>query len=146
MFCFVTFALLDPDPADQSQCGSGSSTLILPVPWCRDLTDVMKANMLASKLQEKPSDVKREHPALHMNFPNFFVIFWVILPSWIRIQPTNIQCGSGSSTLTPCPLVHGSDGCDEGEPVLRIHMFLGHPDPDPLVRGMDPDPSIIMQK
>ncbi len=35
---------------------------------------------------------------------------------------------------------------------IRIHMFLGHP--DPLVRGMDPDPaldpdpapSIIMQK
>jgi hypothetical protein len=30
---------------------------------------------------------------------------------------------------------------------IRIHMFLGHPDPDPLVRGMDPDPdpSIIKQ-
>ncbi len=23
---------------------------------------------------------------------------------------------------------------------IRIHMFLGLPDPDPLVRGMDPDP------
>ncbi len=22
---------------------------------------------------------------------------------------------------------------------IRIHMFLGLPDPDPLVRGMDPD-------
>jgi hypothetical protein len=44
------------------------------------------------------------------------------------------------------------------EAVLRIHMFLGllDPDPDLLVRGMDPDPdptldpdsdpSIIMQK
>ncbi len=44
------------------------------------------------------------------------------------------------------------------KPVLRIriHMFLGLPDPDPLVRGMvpdpdtaldpDPDPPIIMQK
>jgi hypothetical protein len=47
------------------------------------------------------------------------------------------------------------------KPVLRIrihgiHMFLGLPDPDPLVRGMDPDPdpaldpepdpSIIVQK
>ncbi len=38
-------------------------------------------------------------------------------------------------------------------PVLRIriyqiHMFSGLSDPDPLVRGMDPDPdpSIIMQK
>ncbi len=38
--------------------------------------------------------------------------------------------------------------------IHRIHMYLGLPDPDPLVRGMDPDPdpaldpdpSIIMQK
>jgi hypothetical protein len=38
--------------------------------------------------------------------------------------------------------------------IHRIHMFLGLPDPDTLVRGMDPDPaldpdldpSIIMQK
>ncbi len=37
--------------------------------------------------------------------------------------------------------------------IRRIHMFLGLSDPDPLVRGMDPDPalgpdsdpSIIMQ-
>jgi hypothetical protein len=29
---------------------------------------------------------------------------------------------------------------------IRIHMFLGFLDPDPLVRGMDPDPSIIKQK
>ncbi len=29
---------------------------------------------------------------------------------------------------------------------IRIHMFLGLLDPDPLVRGMDPDPSIIKQK
>ncbi len=29
--------------------------------------------------------------------------------------------------------------------IHRIHMFLGllDPDPDPLVRGMDPDPPII---
>ncbi len=32
--------------------------------------------------------------------------------------------------------------------LIRIHMFLGLPDPeqDPLVSGMDPDPSIIMEK
>ncbi len=31
--------------------------------------------------------------------------------------------------------------------IRRIHMFLGllDPDPDALVRGMDPDPSIIKQ-
>ncbi len=30
--------------------------------------------------------------------------------------------------------------------IHRIHMFLGILDPDPLFRGMDPDPSIIKQK
>jgi hypothetical protein len=30
--------------------------------------------------------------------------------------------------------------------IHRIHMYLGLPDPDPFVRGMDPDPSVIMQK
>ncbi len=29
---------------------------------------------------------------------------------------------------------------------IRSRMFLGLLDPDPLVRGMDPDPSIIKQK
>jgi hypothetical protein len=34
---------------------------------------------------------------------------------------------------------------------IRIHMFFGLPDPDPLVRCMDPDPALdpdpsIMQK
>ncbi len=29
---------------------------------------------------------------------------------------------------------------------IRIHVFFGLPDPDPLVRCMDPDPSIIMKK
>jgi hypothetical protein len=38
------------------------------------------------------------------------------------------------------------------ESVFRIHVFFGLPDPDPLFRGIDPDPtlhpdpSIIMQK
>ncbi len=30
--------------------------------------------------------------------------------------------------------------------IHRIHMFLGLPDPDPQVRGMDLDPSFIKQK
>ncbi len=32
--------------------------------------------------------------------------------------------------------------------IQRIHLFLCHKDPDPLVRGMDlaPDPSILKQK
>jgi hypothetical protein len=36
-------------------------------------------NLLMSKLQEKPSALKREHPALQkMNFVNFFLCLWVI--------------------------------------------------------------------
>jgi hypothetical protein len=30
--------------------------------------------------------------------------------------------------------------------IRRIHMFLGLPDPDELVKDTDPDPSIIKQK
>jgi hypothetical protein len=30
--------------------------------------------------------------------------------------------------------------------ILRVHIFLGLPDPDPLVRETEPDPSIIKQK
>jgi hypothetical protein len=29
---------------------------------------------------------------------------------------------------------------------IRIHIFLGLLDPDPFIRGMDPDPSIIKKK
>jgi hypothetical protein len=51
-------------------------------------------------------------------------------------------CGSGSTGST-CFWVSRIR-------IHRIHMFLGLPDPDPLVRCMDPDPdpvpSIIMQK
>ncbi len=40
------------------------------------------------------------------------------------------------------PPRHGA-GMEVTEKVLRIriHMFLGLPDPDPLVRGMNPDPA-----
>jgi hypothetical protein len=31
-------------------------------------------------------------------------------------------------------------------PVFRIRIFFGPPDPDPFVRGTDPDPSINKQK
>jgi hypothetical protein len=30
--------------------------------------------------------------------------------------------------------------------IHRIHMFLGLQDPDPLVRGMDPDPDPFVMK
>ncbi len=48
-------------------------------------------------------------------------------------------------------LIHRrTDISESGKAVLRIHVFLGllDPNPDPLVRAMDPvpDPSIIKQK
>ncbi len=45
-----------------------------------------------SKLQEKPSVLKREHPALqNMKFLNFFQFLWLFLRSWIQIQPTKMN-------------------------------------------------------
>jgi hypothetical protein len=47
-----------------------------------------------SKLQQKPSPLKREHPALqNMKFINFFYFCGSFLPSWIRIriQPNKIN-------------------------------------------------------
>jgi hypothetical protein len=49
-----------------------------------------------SKLQDKPSALRREHPALQkMKFINFFYVCGSFLSSWIRIQS-----GSGPTALT----------------------------------------------
>ncbi len=49
-----------------------------------------KFNLLMSKLQEKPSALKREHPALKkMKFMNFFYACGSFFPSWIRIRIAN---------------------------------------------------------
>jgi hypothetical protein len=54
------------------------------------------------------------------------LLFWVII-ALLDPDPDPL------SRLNPDPIrIH------------RIHMFLGLP--NPIVRGMDPDPSIIMQK
>ena len=52
----------------------------------------------------------------------------------IRIQ---IRGGGGRSAKNVHP-----PGKILGTPLHRIHMFLGHSDPDLLVRGMDPDPAL----
>jgi hypothetical protein len=69
-----------------------------------------------SKLQKKPSALKRGHPTLqNMNFQKIFLLLWVIFalldpdqltrlnPDPIRIR---IQSGSGSATL----MVGGKSG------------------------------------
>jgi hypothetical protein len=63
---------------------------------------------MTSKLQEKPSVLQRDHPALQkMNFTNCFIFFWVIFalldpetPIRIRIRIHNTERKSISRALT----------------------------------------------
>jgi len=63
-----------------------------------------------SKLQKKPSALKRGHPTLqNMNFQKFFYFCGSFSPSWIQINWPDwirIQSGSGSATL----MVGGKSG------------------------------------
>jgi hypothetical protein len=50
------------------------------------------------KLQEKPSVLKREHPALqNLKILNFFLFLWVILALLDPDPDPKFECGSGSS-------------------------------------------------
>jgi hypothetical protein len=50
--------------------------------------------------------------------------------------------------LDPDPHIMNRVRAGTDPQTCKIHMFLGLPDPDPLVKGMvpDPDPSISQQK
>jgi hypothetical protein len=56
-----------------------------------------KNNLRMSKLQEKPSALKREHPALQkMKFINFFLCLWIIFAlldtdPWTPLKPDPIR-------------------------------------------------------
>jgi hypothetical protein len=54
-----------------------------------------------SRLQEKPSALKREHPAIqNMKFVSFLKIFGSLLSSWIRIRIQHLKLsGYGYATL-----------------------------------------------
>jgi hypothetical protein len=73
------------------------------------------------------------------------------MPKNIRIRkvPTEEETRHGSEVIQTDPdSVFGSESKKAKQALIRIHcihMFLGLPDPDPLVRGMDPDPFIIKQ-
>jgi hypothetical protein len=62
------------------------------------------------------------------------------------VIPVSTICGNNSMVSTVLPRQQSVQL--QKYPVLRIRirMFLGLPDPDPLVRGTDPDPSITKQK
>jgi hypothetical protein len=69
-----------------------------------------------SKLQEKPSALKAEHPGLkQMKFINFFYVCGSFLPSWIRIwirivnQDLDPDCESGSGCGSRDPIESGSN-------------------------------------
>ncbi len=89
----IWIRILDPDPAFQ----------VNPDPefwWPKytaenffDLYLNKNSNLLMSKLQEKPSALKREHQALQkIKFINFFHVCGSFLPSWIRTaNPDTVQ-------------------------------------------------------
>ncbi len=63
---------------------------------------ILRPPLRTSKLQEKPSALKREHPVLqYMKFPNYFSFvclpgsgsgfrIWINWPDWIRIRNTGL--------------------------------------------------------
>jgi hypothetical protein len=75
---------------------------------------------------------------------------------------SSLQCDEVKTHVVTNLISTGTYQCRQTIPILLVmgffqccgSMFLGLPDPDPLVRGMDPDPnpaldpdpSIIMQK
>jgi hypothetical protein len=74
-------------------------------------------------------------------------------PGWHADQALSIgresdHRGRGARSLSVLDHLHNqSINCQNPFPVFRIrihriHVFFGLPDPDPLVRGMDPDPAL----
>ncbi len=101
----------DPDPAFFSYCGSGSgsssgSRVLMTKNWKNLKLKKIKAEIFffmfwikncnflilrplkrTPKLQEKPSALKRKHPAIqNMKFLYFFFFCGSFLPSWIRLS------------------------------------------------------------
>ncbi len=137
----------DPDPAfeagDQSVSGSNQDPELL---WPKiEIKLQLKKNLNCflikncilpiprppysmSKLQKKPSALKRGHPTLqNMNFYQFFFYFCgSLLPSWIRIHWPDwirIQSGSGSETLM-LPHFYIMHGKETGLLIKMIFVFL----------------------
>ncbi len=70
-----------------------------------------------SKLQEKPSALKREHPTLQKSkFIIFFLCLWVILPSWIHPD-----CESGYGSTNPIESGPNPDTDPDPQHCLRVY-------------------------
>ncbi len=108
----------DPDPVFQvnaDPCGSGSrsgygSRILMAKNWRRKKSGlnfflflsinwnflISRSTWRTSKLQEMPSALKKEHPALKkIKFINCFLFFWAIF----AILDPDPDCESGSTTL-----------------------------------------------
>jgi hypothetical protein len=90
------------------------------------------------KLQEKPSALKREHPALQkMKILSFFLFFFLtFLPSWIRIR--NLYADPD-----PAAQINADPDPKPCNSIADPNPYAC-PDPDPFVRGTDPDPNLIV--
>ncbi len=123
----LIISVADPQPRFQCQfgsgivghCGSGSRVLMTKIDkiYSKNIYFLdQKCNLLipwppyrTSKLQEKPSALKREQPALQ-NFYLFFYFSGLFLPSCTRIRTPNSdpdpadqnQCESGSRKAVYC--------------------------------------------
>jgi hypothetical protein len=90
--------------------------------------------------QKRPSNTSK-----HELFQKYFLLLWVTF-ALLDPDPDSV---SGSTDLIESGSIQDPDPQPWLLPVLRIrriHMFLGLPDPDPIIRSTDSDPSIIKQK
>jgi hypothetical protein len=100
----TTGRVADPDFSIFSNCGSGSSSgsrVLMTKIICFFLSKISIYLSLGlytrtHRLQEKPSALKRDHPAIHKprNFLTFFLFLWVIFaPPGSGCSNSN-ECGS----------------------------------------------------
>jgi hypothetical protein len=112
------------------------------------------------KLKNLKKPIKPKNPFFVGFFRWVFLggFFWVsfLLPTLPWLPPAACWSpGAGRSCSCPCcprwrpvvPSPHPPAPYHQSQvAVVRIRMFLGLLDPDPLVRVMDPDPSVVKQK
>ncbi len=109
---------------------------------------IKNCNLFMSKLKEKPSALKRKHPALQkMKFINCFPCLWVIFASWIRIHSTALGVCITLMRIRILLLIKGMRICDKwpkDSPCLHLKPPHLHFEPRKLMNfdsNADPDPA-----